>query len=93
MQDLLLSVLSEDQPLRLAVNSASLPPLLAGTTSHSFPPQAPLGQSLPASATPGGPAMSARGIQALNSGGVFPGGQVSSAKSRCSQRKTHVHCT
>ena len=43
LQDLLLAVLAEDHPLRLAVNSAHMPPLLACTTAHSFPSHAAAG--------------------------------------------------
>ena len=80
-QDLLLAVLAEEQPLRLAANSGSAPPLLAGTAQHSFPQQAQ--QQAPAAAAAAGAAGpqalhpgAQRGIQAVPSGGIFPNSQV-----------------
>ena len=56
MQDLLLEMLAEEHPLRLAVNSAHMPPLLAHTEAQIFPVNsasgALQGSARAASATP-----------------------------------------
>lgn len=82
LQDLLLAVLAEEQPLRLAVNSACLPPLLAFTPPHSYPSQAPPPTLAAASAAAQAPPGEApQTLQSLASGGPLPQGQVRDARS------------
>ena len=78
MQDLLLALLAEEQPLRLAANSGSVPPLLAGTTQHSYPQQQPapaaaaVSQQTQQAAQPS----ASGGLHAVPSGGIYPTSQV-----------------
>ena len=53
-QDLLLAMLVDNEPLRLAFNSAHVAPLLTGTRQNSLPNRAPNPIAQAASIVPGG---------------------------------------